>query len=141
MQILNKEKRFHQFLFYFVLTPWLLKRVYISFSNKKKQCPQIYIKLTPLEDNDSRKHSLKYSLLRWCSFWEMSKTMSCENTFLHAKYIFVSWSLRRKLFSWHCFTQFSNSTAPEQVIFSGKLSTKLQLYKFSVNLWKLCFLL
>ena len=36
-----------------------------------------------------------------------------ENTFLHAKIIFVSWLVRRKLFSWHC--------------------------KFNVNLWTLCF--
>ena len=65
-----------------------------------------------------------------------------ENTFLHAKIIFVSWSLRRKLFSWHCFTHFSKTTAPQHVIFSGKLSTIIifKLCKFSVNLWTLCFL-
>ena len=48
-----------------------------------------------------------------------------ENTFSH-----VSWSVRRKLFSWHCFTHFSKTTAPQQVIFSGKLST--------IIIFKLC---
>ena len=61
-----------------------------------------------------------------------------ENTFLHAKIIFVSWSLRRKLFSWHCFTHFSKTTAPQQVIFSTIIIFKL--CKFNVNLWTLCLL-
>ena len=63
-----------------------------------------------------------------------------ENTFLHAKIMF-SWLLRRKLFSLHCFTNFSKTTAPQQVIFSGKLSTIIifKLFKFNGNLWTLCF--
>ena len=49
--------------------------------------------------------------------------------------------MRRKLFSWHCFTHFPNTTAPQNVIFSGKLSTIIifKLCKFSVNLWTLYF--
>ena len=50
--------------------------------------------------------------------------------------------MRRKLFSWHCFDHFPKTTAPQHVIFSGKLSTIIifKLCKFSVNLWTLCFL-
>ena len=50
--------------------------------------------------------------------------------------------MRRKLFSWHCFTHFPKTTAPQHVILSGKLSTIIifKLCKFSVNLWTLCFL-
>ena len=51
------------------------------FLKHTTQCPQIYIKLTPFEDNDSRKLTLKYYLLRWYSFWEMSKTMSRKYVF------------------------------------------------------------
>ena len=47
---------------------------YFLFDTKHK-CSQIYIKLTLLKDNDSRKLPLKYYLLRCCSFWGMSKTM------------------------------------------------------------------
>ena len=31
---------------------------------RKTRCPQIYIKLTPFEDNDGRRHPLKYYLMR-----------------------------------------------------------------------------
>ena len=64
-----------------------------------------------------------------------------ENTFLHARITVFSGSVRRKWFSWHCFTYFSKTTEPQQVIFSGKLSTIiiLKLCKFNVNLWTLCF--
>ena len=49
--------------------------------------------------------------------------------------------MRRKLFSWHRFTHFPKTTAPQQVIFSGKLSTFIifKLCKLSVNLLTLCF--
>ena len=38
---------------------------------------------------------------------------------------------------WHFFTHFSKTTTPQQVIFSGKLSTVIifKLLKFSVILW------
>ena len=50
--------------------------------------------------------------------------------------------MRRKLFSWHCFSHLPKITAPQHVIFSGKLSTIIifKLCKFSVNLWTLCFM-
>ena len=50
--------------------------------------------------------------------------------------------MRRKLFSCYCFTHFPKTTAPQLVVFSGKLSTIIifKLCKFSVNLWTLCFL-
>ena len=56
--------------------------------------------------------------------------------------IFVSWSLRQKILQWPCFTHFLKTTAPQQVIVSGKLSNiiifiKLCTSKFNVNL---CFL-
>ena len=62
-----------------------------------------------------------------------------ENTFLHAKIIFVSWSVRRKSFSWHCFNNFSKTTAPPRVRFQGSFLHIIifKLSKFSVNL---CFL-
>ena len=49
--------------------------------------------------------------------------------------------LRQKLFSWHCFTNFSKTTAPQKVIFYGKLSTIIifKLCKFNVNPWTLFF--
>ena len=47
-------------------------RVYVTFVGQKTQCAQIYTKLTQFEDNDSS----KLLVLRCCSFWEMSKTMS-----------------------------------------------------------------
>ena len=42
----------------------------------------------------------------------------------------------------HCFTNSSKTTAPQQVIFSGKLSTIIifSLSKFSVNQGTFCFL-
>ena len=40
------------------------------------KCPQIYIKLTGFEDNDSGKLPFKYYLLRCCTFSEMSPTES-----------------------------------------------------------------
>ena len=43
------------------------------------KCPQMYIKLTGFEDNDSWKLPFKYYLLRLCSFWEMSKNKSQNN--------------------------------------------------------------
>ena len=75
-------------------------------------------------------------------FFEKLVKQFHENTFLHAKIIFVSWSLRRQLFSWHCFTHFPKTTASQQVIFSVKLSSVIifKLCKFNVNLWTLCFL-
>ena len=68
--------------------------------------------------------------------------MSWKYVFTCTKIMFVSYSVRRKLFSWHCFTHFSKTTAPQQVLFPGKLSTIIifKLCKFSVNLWTLCFL-
>ena len=50
--------------------------------------------------------------------------------------------MRQKLFSLHCFTYFPKATAPQHVVFSGKLSTVIifKLCTFSVNLWTLCFL-
>ena len=54
---------------------WSLKAL-CTFCWTKTQCLQIYTKLTPLEDNDSGKLPWKYNLLRCCTFWEMSKTMS-----------------------------------------------------------------
>ena len=46
------------------------------------------------------------------------------------------------LFLWHCFTHFSKTTAPQQVILSGKLSTIIifRLCEFNVNLWTSWFL-
>ena len=38
----------------------------LRFAQHKTQIPQIYIKLTRFEDNDSRKLSVKYYLLRCC---------------------------------------------------------------------------
>ena len=51
--------------------------------------------------------------------------------------------MRRKLFSCYCFTHFPKTTAPQLVVFSGKLSTIINfiLCKFSVNLWTLFFVL
>ena len=76
-----------------------------------------------------------------CCFGETSKTCP-ENTFLHAKIIYVSWSLRWKLLSWHYFYHFINTTAPQQVIFSGKLSTVIILKrcKYNVKLLTLWFM-
>ena len=50
--------------------------------------------------------------------------------------------MRQKLFSLHCFTYFPKATAPQHVVFPGKLSTIIifKLSNFSVNLWTLCFL-
>ena len=50
--------------------------------------------------------------------------------------------MRPKLLSWHCFTHYPKTTAPQHVIFSGKLSTIIifKLCKFSVHLWTLYFL-
>ena len=78
-------------------------------------------------------------MLRCCNFWEMSKTVSWKYGFTCI--IFISWSVRRKLFSWHCITHFSKTTAPQQVRFSGKLSTIIvfKLCKLNVNLLTLCF--
>ena len=59
--------------------PFFNQRVWILFVGHKTQCPQIYIKLTIFEDNDSRKLPLKYYLLRCCSFWLMSKTSHKNN--------------------------------------------------------------
>ena len=50
----------------------------------------------------------------------------------------------KNVFSWHCFTQiFSKTTAPQQLIFQGTLSTIIifKRCKFSVNLWTLCYVL
>ena len=40
-------------------------------------------------------------------------------------------------------THFSKTTAPQQAVFSGKLSTNIffKLCTFNVNLWTLCFFL
>ena len=69
-------------------------------------------------------------MLRCSSFWKKSKQCH-ENAFLLAKIILK-----------HCFTHFSKTTAPQQVIFSGKLSAIIifKLCKFSVYLMTLCFL-
>ena len=63
-----------------------------------------------------------------------------ENTFVNDENYFRL--MRWKIFSLHCFTHFPKTTAPQHVIFSGKLSTIsiFKLLKFSVNLWTLCFL-
>ena len=49
--------------------------------------------------------------------------------------------MRPKLFSWHCFTHFPKTTAPQHIIFSGKLSTIIifKLWKFSINLFFLSY--
>ena len=47
------------------------------------KCPQIYIKLTGFEDNDSEQLPVEYYWLRLCSVWEMSETSH--------KIILVSW--------------------------------------------------
>ena len=61
-------------------------------------------------------------MLRCCIFWDI---LACKNAFL-----------------WHCFTHFSKTTAPQEVIFEGKLSTIIfKRCKFSVNLRTLCFVL
>ena len=55
------------------------------------------------------------------------------------KIIFVSWE--ENYFHDIFFTHFPKTTAPQHVIFSGKLSTIIifKLCTFSVNLWTLCF--
>ena len=47
----------------------------------------------------------------------------------------------KNVFSWHCFTHFPKTTAAQQLIFQGTLSTIIifKQCKFNVNLWKLCF--
>ena len=37
---------------------------------------QIYIKLTSTNDDDSRKHTLKYFCLKWRSWWEINNLIS-----------------------------------------------------------------
>ena len=44
-----------------------------TFCNTKHN---VHIKLTLFKDNESKKIHLKYFLLRCCSFWEMSETVS-----------------------------------------------------------------
>ena len=59
------------------------------FLKHKTQCPQIFIKLAPLEDNDSRKRTLKCYLLDAVVFEKLVKQCH-ENTFLHAKRILMT---------------------------------------------------
>ena len=129
------------------------------------QCPQI--KLKQFEDNDNRKIPLKYYLLRCCSCWEMSKTLShkfilvsvlacknvnqlwyftntCHNWFIHfymQNNFHHTMTTETEIILWHGFTHFSKTAAPQQVMLQGKLSTIIifKLSKLNVNLWTLCF--
>ena len=69
---------------------WLAQKFkeFVYLLKHKTQWPQICIKLTTIEDNDSRRLLSKYYLLRCCSFSEISKTMS-QIFVLHAKIIFA----------------------------------------------------
>ena len=58
------------------ITEIMIGLIVIKDSGTFSKCPQIYIKLTRFEDNDSGKLPFKYYLLGFCSFCEMSKTMS-----------------------------------------------------------------
>ena len=53
----------------------------VRFVGQKTQCPQIYIKLTHFEDNDSRKLPWKYYFLRCCSFCDKWVKQCHENNF------------------------------------------------------------
>ena len=70
--------------------------------------------------------------LGWCSFWEMSKTMSRKYCSSPEKKYFRDLAY---------FPHFSKTTTPQQVIFWKKLSTIIifKLCEFDVNLWTLCF--
>ena len=57
---------------------------------------------------------LKYHLLRCCSFWEMSKT-SHKNNFSTRETNIIFACIN--VFPWHCFNNFSKTTAPQQIIF------------------------
>ena len=102
------------------------------FLQHKTQCPQTYIKLTPFEDNDSRKLPYKYYLMRCCSFREMSKTMSWKYVFTYYNNFRLTITETKIIF----ITLFCSF-----LIFLGKLSNIIifKLHKFSVNLWTLCF--
>ena len=52
-----------------------------TFCNRKHNVHRLTLNFTPLEHNDSGKLTLKYYLLRCCSFCEMSKTMSRKYVF------------------------------------------------------------
>ena len=97
-----------------------------TFFRNKTQCPQIDTKLTQFEDNDSRKLPVKYYLLRCFRFLEMSKT------------IYENYFSMYNVLSWHCFTHFSKTTAPQCY---GKLSIILcfKWCKLNGNLSTLCF--
>ena len=115
--------------------------------------------------DDGRKLTLKYYLLRCCSFWEMSNVCLSETKLIWACKRYVS--VRRNLFE-HVkgiyqflvfipklintfymliifvtlfYSLLKKSTAPQQVIFKGKLSTNIifKLCEFNRNLWTLCY--
>ena len=59
----------------------LLKGFGCFLYDTKHKRPQIDIKLTRFKDNDSRKLRFKYYLLRYGSYWEISKTISRKAIF------------------------------------------------------------
>ena len=54
----------------------------------------------------------------------------------------IIFSIETNIIFMTLFCSFTKTTAPQHVVFSGKLSTIIifKLCKFSVNLWSLCFL-
>ena len=113
---------------------------YIPFVGHKTQCPQIYIKLTLFEDNGIRNIPFKYYLLGCCMPLDKLVKQCHTQKFVSGDEHYFSMS---NVFSWHCFTHFSKTTSPRQVIFQGKLSTItiFKLWQINVNLRTLCFVL
>ena len=88
----------------YVQTRWCITNQFICLKGlgnvgmSQNTMPQIYIKLKGSKVNDGRKLPLKYYLLRYFFFLEISKTMTKKYVLqLHVKTIFVS--LRQTLFS------------------------------------------
>ena len=107
-----KQERIHFTLWSF--HRYVFKGSGYFFQDTRHNFQKIYNKLTGFEDYDIRKLPLKYHLLRCCSFWEMSKT-SHKNNFSTRETNIIFACIN--VFPWHCFNNFSKTTAPQQIIF------------------------